>query len=145
MKLHTIIPGKLYQRGRTNHLSMADKRATLRAARICLTINVAPRTDEDLAHLLGNRYIHWPFADNHVPAVDALALYTTRIVTQLRREGAALVTCNAGRNRSSLLTALVVMEMWGLSGTEAVAHVRRCRPNALANEQFVRFLEERFR
>lgn len=58
-----------------------------------------------------------------------------------------LVTCAAGRNRSGLVSALVLMRRRNLSGQEAVAWVREKRnaafgdePMALSNQMFSRYL-----
>lgn len=56
--------------------------------------------------------------------------------------GRVLTMCNAGRNRSGLLSALIVRELTGLPGAAAMAVVREHRPNAIANPHFERFLEE---
>jgi protein-tyrosine phosphatase len=46
-----------------------------------------------------------------------------------------------GFNRSALVAGLILVHL-GMSGAEAVAHLRRCRPGALFNEVFARYLEE---
>jgi len=50
-----------------------------------------------------------------------------------------LVTCFAGRNRSGLVSALVLKRL-GWPGAAAVEKVRSARRNALTNESFVRYL-----
>lgn len=53
-----------------------------------------------------------------------------------------LVTCAQGRNRSGIITALVLMNCFGMSGKEAIRTVRRKRRghDALANPMFEQFL-----
>jgi protein-tyrosine phosphatase len=66
-------------------------------------------------------------------ANDALeALYTKKRV---------LVTCAAGRNRSGLISALMLMGRRGVSGKDAAAWVRGARAGALTNPRFLEFLE----
>lgn len=53
-----------------------------------------------------------------------------------------LVHCMAGRNRSALVAALVLVETRGLSGAEAVTWLREHRPRSLANEHHLAWLLE---
>jgi protein-tyrosine phosphatase len=140
MKLHTILEGQLYQRGRTNHLSMPNKAVELQRKNITLVVNCSNRKDEEMEDIV--EYVHWPFADSVVPDETLLIMHTMAIVRHIKaRAGAALVQCNAGRNRSGLLSALVVMSLREMTGKQAVAWVRDRRPNALANPDFVKYLE----
>lgn len=56
--------------------------------------------------------------------------------------GPLLVTCAAGRNRSGLVTAIVLHLLYGVPGDECVALIRERRRSpwgdALTNESFVR-------
>lgn len=140
MKLHTILDDQLYQRGRTNHLSMREKSTTLQENNITLVVNCASRKDEEMEDLV--TYVHWPFADSRLPDKTLLNMHTSMITKHiLADEGAVLVQCNAGRNRSSLLSALVVMTLQHITGKEAVTWMRERRKNALANPNFVKYLE----
>lgn len=52
-----------------------------------------------------------------------------------------LVHCGAGINRSSLVTALVVRRLFGLSGADATLYIRSRRgPEALSNPWFASYL-----
>jgi dual specificity protein phosphatase-like protein len=48
-----------------------------------------------------------------------------------------LVSCAQGRNRSGLITALVLYRLTDMSGLQAVSHVQKLRFHALENDEFV--------
>jgi hypothetical protein len=54
--------------------------------------------------------------------------------------GKVLVSCWAGINRSGLVTALALHRLTGLSGKDCIAAVRKGRPQALRNPQFLNIL-----
>jgi hypothetical protein len=63
----------------------------------------------------------------------------SRVVRELAAGRKVLVTCMAGRNRSGLVSALVLKRM-GWTARDAIRAVRDARENALTNESFVRYL-----
>lgn len=63
------------------------------------------------------------------------------VVEQLRDGHRVLVTCHLGRNRSGLVTGLVLVRQ-GMTGLQALEHVRRARANALCNPSFARFIAQ---
>lgn len=141
LKVHTIIPGKLYQRGEFIQFPMHVKLRELKRLGVSIVVNLCPTPDillkDEIPH-----YYHLPIPDSLVKNADVL-LSTVNEVAQLIRQGqGAIVHCHAGRNRSGLFNALVCMELLGMSGEDAVEHIRKHRPNALANENFVKFLAE---
>lgn len=92
----------------------------------------------------GVRVIHAPFDD--APELDAatqeLVKRTARQVAgEVQRGRRTLVTCMAGRNRSGLVCARVLMKLSGAPGHLVVDHVQRLRKNALTNDVFARSLE----
>lgn len=76
----------------------------------------------------------------HHTVIDELA----RIAYEAILEGQkVLVRCQAGLNRSSLITALALMHM-GSSASAAIEHLRTVRsPYVLCNESFVNYLYEK--
>ena len=52
-----------------------------------------------------------------------------------------LVTCAMGRNRSGLVSALILVMRRGISGEQALTYVQQRRPNALTNRTFATFLK----
>lgn len=66
------------------------------------------------------------------------ALMTAQRVAQLVASGRrTLVTCAAGRNRSGLVSALVLYQRTSMDPEQIVEHIQRRRPNALTNDAFV--------
>jgi hypothetical protein len=86
------------------------------------------------------RVIHAPFDD--VPELDtpatAVVQRTARqVMGEVTRGRRTLVTCFAGRTRSGLVCARVLMKMSGAPAHLVVDHVQRLRANALTNTGFV--------
>lgn len=137
MKAHEILfPNRLLQRG---DISRVPDWA-LAEAGIDLLISLAPREVPCFCHV--THHIHNPIPDGaRIPAeLYRLSILATQYIQEDKR---VLITCNAGRNRSSLLSALILMRHLGLTGPQAVEYVRERRPRALANEHFVEFLTDR--
>lgn len=139
MKLHEIIPGKLYQRGEfQNH---AGRVALLRAKNIHVIVSMYGEPDPVLQGN-GFTYIHLPIPDGKLddpkPLLDA-ALRAYRMMRLM--DCAALVHCHAGRNRSGLVSALIVRHVLKCTGAEARRLVQHRRPNALANPHFCAYLD----
>lgn len=63
-----------------------------------------------------------------------------RVDDVIQAGGTVLVSCQAGRNRSGLVSALALIRRYGISGKEAADRVRACRPKALTNDSFSAFL-----
>ncbi len=124
---------------------------------VVLTANDAQPDSESLRNIkrvypnLGG--IRCPFLDTEnlweMPRIARIANDAAdRIVEKLASGRVVLVTCAQGRNRSGLVSALVLMRRRGLSGRDAVAQVRAGRnaamplgEGALTNEMFVAYLE----
>jgi broad-specificity NMP kinase len=141
LKVHTIIPGKLYQRGEFVKLSLKEKLSELQRLRVNIIVNLWNIPDILLKDEIPY-YYHLPIPDSTIKD-SQLLLHTVKEVAQLIKNGGnAIVHCHAGRNRSGLFNALLCMNLLGMSGTEAIEHVRKRRPNALANENFVKFILE---
>ena len=139
MKVHSILPGMLYQRGKFIGLQRADKLETLRRCGIDVVVNLIKDVDIDIISSL-YKYIHVPVSDNRNAIARLVALSVE--VTDLIFDGHVVLThCNAGRNRSGFLNALVVREILGVSGDVAMEIVRRGRPNALDPSETNGFIE----
>jgi protein-tyrosine phosphatase len=134
VRLYQIVP-QLYQRGAFAHLN--DKVPALRAAGIEVVVSLW-RPDPDLFDVV--EYHHYPTSDGQ--KIDrglygALAYDFARCVRDGRT---VLVHCQGGRNRSGLLNALIVRQLYGCTGLDAANVVRLARPGALANPYFLRYL-----
>ncbi|WP_099021220.1 protein-tyrosine phosphatase family protein [Mycolicibacterium palauense] len=65
--------------------------------------------------------------------IDAIATW----INVCRKDGPVLVHCQAGLNRSSLVTARALYMQGGMSGADIVAHLRNVRsPAVLCNPAF---------
>ncbi len=137
-----ILPGKLYQRGLFYKFPLERKIEVLTAGNVGAVACLVRLPDAELQSWLwlnGGMYIYHPISDGKViPRV--LEFYASDLAQVIRKGKAVIVQCRAGRNRSGLLAALVVREITGCSGTEALEHVQRTRPNALANGYFCSYL-----
>jgi protein-tyrosine phosphatase len=144
MKAYPIWPDQIYQRGEFRKRPLADKLAALDHLGVTVVVNVSPNEDEELAgKLLPCGYIHTHIPDSAGADMTLVEATAEWAVARLRQGARILVHCHAGRNRSSLVSAILLMELHGLTGQQAVDHVRRVRPNALATEAFVEYLLQR--
>ncbi|NIR28734.1 MAG: dual specificity protein phosphatase family protein [Gammaproteobacteria bacterium] len=87
----------------------------------------------------GVKVVHAGFHDQDPPdSADALTarLGALRVARSLVEGQQVLVTCWRGRNRSGLVCALALRQLYGLSGHRAIARVRAARPTALTNPAF---------
>lgn len=142
MKVHTIYPDILFQRG--NMLNYAEdlKFDMLTKHNIQCVVGMACDEDEGFRNLLGSNYLWYPIPDNKIKNAEALMFIAKQACTIHKRTGGAILTyCRAGRNRSGLMSALVLNQLFGYDGEMAIDTVRRGRPNALANEHFVTYLK----
>lgn len=84
----------------------------------------------------------------HVPVSDGKGLQVEDYVrardyalAMLDRGHRVVINCLAGRNRSCLIAALVLMERYRIDGASAAYIVRARRPNALVNTVHYEWLE----
>lgn len=136
-----ILPGQLYQRGLFDRWPIEQKIELIAQGRIGAVACLVNKHDIEMAQLLGRSYIFYPVSDGRT--VDRGLEFIAYDLSQVIRLGkAVIVHCRAGRNRSGLLAALVVMEVTGCSGKEALGLVQERRPNALANPHFCAYLRD---
>lgn len=89
----------------------------------------------------GLTYLKCPLVDEGAVPDPTLTLGLASLVAALIRDGhQALVHCTFGRNRSGLMATLVVRELLGLTGADALAHVRERRDRAANNKAFEEWL-----
>lgn len=138
--VYEILPGQLYQRGKLHNTPIDKKLAGLCYYGITYSVALAPRLpDEDLQLSAGMYgYLHKPIPDGRL--VEDLLPISMQMAEEIRHGGKVLTMCNAGRNRSGLLSALIVRELTGLPGYAAMNVVRHHRPRAIANPHFEEFL-----
>lgn len=94
--------------------------------------------------LLVDGYEYRPLPDGQAtPEVRERALLAAaRAADLVKWNHPVIIHCNAGRNRACLVVALTLRELTGISGHEALQHVRSVRPRAVANPWFESWLEE---
>lgn len=90
----------------------------------------------------GLTYLKCPLVDGDDIPDPVLTLALARLVAELVRAGRrVLVHCTFGRNRSGLLVALVVREVLGVPGADALTYVQQRRERAVNNEGFAAWLQ----
>ena len=83
-----------------------------------------------------------PLVDHGTLPDEGLTRRLAQLVAGLVEDGhRALVHCTFGRNRSGLMATLIVRELLGISGADALAHVRALRDGVANNEVFSAWLE----
>ena len=144
IKVHMILPDRLYQRGDLLRHPRAAKEELITRMQLRLIAGLYGPADGDLQALLGDLYVHNPIPDGVRTDFEALEVIARRALelTAGGRECAILTLCHAGRNRSGLLSAMIVRQLLRVSGTEALRLVRAGRPRAVANPHFAAYLEE---
>jgi hypothetical protein len=86
-------------------------------------------------------YLKAPLVDGEDLPAPALTLRLAALVAGLVGDGyRVLVHCTFGRNRSGLIVSLVVREVLGLSGADAMAYVQERREGTVNNEGFADWL-----
>jgi hypothetical protein len=143
VKLHEILDGHLYQRGRADHLDKDVKLTVLEEHDIDYIVNLW-KPDPDFIDVPGLTYINYPIPDGDTLSnikLQMLCLLAEGAATHINRTGnAVLVQCHAGRNRSGLVSALIVAAISGIPACKALDHVRSRRPGAVDNPFFEAFL-----
>jgi hypothetical protein len=89
----------------------------------------------------GVRVVNAPMDDAWYVASETARAAAAAGAELWRRGAKVLVVCHMGINRSGLVSALILRNITGCSGAQAVAAVKRKRPGALSNRAFVKFLE----
>ncbi len=130
-----LVPGSLWF-GQRPKLGFSARRAGFDLVVDLLAPEEERRVGEHHAEV-GVMWLRVPLDD--VPWEPAPALLDTAVavvVTAIRRGQRVLVHCASGRNRSGLVTALVLRRLDGRTGQEAVNAVRLARRGALSNPVF---------
>lgn len=87
-------------------------------------------------------HAHIPIPDGKIRNMPDVLRARDVALSMVRNGFFTLVHCVAGRNRSGLIGALVIRELYGMTGAQALAFVRERRPNAVDNYWFEKFLNE---
>lgn len=138
MRLHPIIDGRLYQSGKWSGKDLASCKAEIEHAG--LTDFVSVWHDYPYLKPLFKHYYYLPLPDGKVIPEAAVLNLVDNLTVRLIANARMVVTCHAGRNRSGFVNALLVWRWYGISGKEALEHVRLARPRAIANPTFEKYL-----
>ena len=144
VQLYDIYEGVLFQRGKLHNFTYEEKKEFISLSGVSVIFGLAGNMDEDLATIPELKYYqYYSIPDNKLSEHDAKALnkIAKKLASYILNGEIVLVHCNAGRNRSGLLNAMIIVNLIECTGSEAIEIVRNERPNALANDNFVLFLE----
>lgn len=137
----------VFQRGHLLNKDYDFKKSALRHYGIDIVIGLARDEDEDLKRLQSEvfGFLYWwnkiPDGKLDEDNIEYLLLTAEAASDVMQGFGMNVLSyCNAGRNRSGLMNALILRELLGCTGKEAMEIVRRERPRAIDNEHFERFL-----
>lgn len=86
-------------------------------------------------------YIYFPIYDEDLPDMPKLQAVARLGADMIKSGHRVLSHCGMGFNRSALVAGLIMVNL-GMSGAEAVAHLRCRRPGALFNEVFAEYLNQ---
>lgn len=120
--------------------------ADLRSAGFDTLVLCAAEIQPGSHALRGIRYIRCPLVDGPfmTEGMWDTAFETACAVAGCVAEGnRVLVTCQAGLNRSGLVSAIALHVLTGMTGRECVDHVQLCRPGSLFNPVFTHALKTR--
>lgn len=101
-------------------------------------------SESDTSRTYGCTTLHAPFDDDEVTSevVEQATRAVGTVVAALRRGSKVLVTCNEGRNRSGLVSALSILQMAPKLSANRVIELIKLRRNAptggeaLTNDDF---------
>lgn len=80
-------------------------------------------------------YVYWPILDEGLPPLARLEALGRLVADLVGADHRVLVHCRMGFNRSVLVIATALTHL-GMSGEQALHHLRELRPGALFNETF---------
>jgi protein-tyrosine phosphatase len=117
----------------------------LRLARFSVLVLAAWQYQPKSENFPGVRVIHAPFSDSLALTESDIEAYMTTafmVAREVRNGSRVLVTCLAGKNRSGMINALAIRNLFGVSGSTAMNMVRdgRKREEALSNATYQQFL-----
>jgi protein-tyrosine phosphatase len=143
-KVTEMIDGRVFQRGEFRKFPLEYKLEELKHLGVTAVLNVCPKIDPELANAFpGYRYM--PLSDAPVMTNDRLdkifkAAEWAGFWLEQDPNRKLLVHCRAGRNRSSLMSAMLMVRLLKESGSFALELTRDRRPRALDNPAFEHLL-----
>jgi protein-tyrosine phosphatase len=131
-----LVPGRLWQGGCPVDYDW------VRDTGITAVVDLAdPDTYPPAGETDGFVYLKCPLVDGADIPDPAVTLRLAGLVAGLIEDGyRVLVHCTFGRNRSGLMASLVVRQVLGLSGADAMRYVQERRDGTVNNESFASWL-----
>jgi hypothetical protein len=131
-----LVVGKLWQGGCPVDYDW------VREAGITAVVDFAdPDTYPPAGATEGLVYLKSPLVDGEEVPDPAVTLRLATLIAGLVEDGyRVLVHCTFGRNRSGLMASLVVRELLGLPGGDAMRYVQERREGTVNNESFAAWL-----
>jgi hypothetical protein len=80
-------------------------------------------------------YVYYPLIDDDLPSLAKLEIVARLVADLVSHDHVVLVHCRMGLNRSNLLVATALTYL-GLTGAQALDHLRALRPGVLYNDSF---------
>jgi protein-tyrosine phosphatase len=80
-------------------------------------------------------YVYHPILDDELPDISKIEALGRLVADLVSADHRVLVHCRMGFNRSVLVIATALTYL-GMTGEQALGHLRECRPGALFNENF---------
>ncbi len=117
--------------------------AWARACGIDVVVDVSdPDQQPDPRDVQDLDYRKCPLTDgDELPDEEQVAELVRHVVDSVRNGRRVLVHCSFGKNRSGFVVTLAVRELLGVTGAEAVTHVRSRRHRAVNNKTFAAYVE----
>lgn len=149
MRLHQLthkgVKQRLFVSGHTRGMLATAAQQRLLEHGITRVVCVAPTMDEELQKLIPEQYLHVPLPDGkYLDAAVVRRLVRTIANWLYDHDESVLVHCRAGRNRSCLIAALVLV-YFQQDPAGVLEELRLIRPNALANPLFEQIVTEDWR
>lgn len=135
-------PGRVLFSQRTHVLGDQQLYDLLKVKGITAVVNLWHTKDERVTSL-GIRYGHFSMPDGRISdATLAIAKKAAACVSLWVRLGeCVLVHCWGGKNRACLVSAIALMNLECINGSESICMVKRARAGALSNKHFLSWLE----
>ncbi len=137
MPITEILDGALWQSDTDPHIFRKMRARDITPA-IVIDLQEFPVAEMPLDSSIS--YVRWPIDDGPVPDTETLAALVEAACVFIEHGGRIVTMCAQGRNRSGLVSALIVCGVRRVGGLEAVRHVKEKIPESLSNEAFVEWL-----
>jgi len=140
LEIFEIVTDKLYQRGAPEDVGEWQSVLALKIDVVLdLFGTLGPGVPTAPNSIL---YMFWPIEDHpQLPDVQIMNILVDTIVRLIQAGHKVLVHCHKGKSRSGMINALVVRQLHGISGADAVDLVRQQRPGSLGNQVFATYVQ----